>query len=105
MMVNKTKIYNLSAYVSLYGKVYDITKWIDKHPGGSDLLEWVAGSDCTNLFESYHKLQTKNILGTEKVPCVGELETHKFPPYSVDTGFYTSKLYMYSKHFRIETKR
>jgi cytochrome b involved in lipid metabolism len=74
----------------MYGKVYDITKWKTIHPGGEELLDMIAGSECTNLFESYHKVQTKKILGTEKVPCVGELTSYKFPPYTGNTGFYTS---------------
>ena len=36
------------------GKEYDLTKWVDKHPGGRYLLEITKGTDCTELYESYH---------------------------------------------------
>eukprot|EP01080_Neovahlkampfia_damariscottae_P002028 gene2028-1535_t len=88
------------AYVSLYGKVYDITEWKKIHPGGEYLLDWAAGSEITNLFESYHKISSKNYLGTEKVPCVGELSTQKFPAYTVDTGFYTKLRENVEKYFK-----
>lgn len=37
----------------MYNKVYDITKFIDKHPGG-DIVRLCAGRDGTDLMESYH---------------------------------------------------
>ena len=58
--------------------------------GGADLINYVAGKEITYLFESYHKLESKNMLGTEKCPCVGEIESYRFPPYTKETGFYTS---------------
>jgi hypothetical protein len=39
------------------------------------------GMDITNLFESYHKTDSIKLFGTEKVPQVGILITHKYPPY------------------------
>jgi hypothetical protein len=44
------------------------------------------------LFESYHKLDSVKVFGTEKVPCVGELETYRFPIFQPEkeTGFYHS---------------
>ena len=39
----------------LYGNKYDLTDFIDQHPGGRDILELVKSSnDITPLFESYH---------------------------------------------------
>ena len=32
------------------GKVYDITRYQDFHPGGRDKLFLGAGKDCTKLF-------------------------------------------------------
>jgi hypothetical protein len=48
----------------------------------------MAGRESTNVFESYHKLNTKNYLGTENVKLIGELTTTKFPLYSKPSGFY-----------------
>ncbi len=42
------------AWVVLRGLVYDITKFLDHHPGGVTILEQVFGEDCTELFDDYH---------------------------------------------------
>lgn len=34
----------------LNGKVYDITLYLDYHPGGAEKLMLGAGKDCTKLF-------------------------------------------------------
>ncbi len=36
------------------GVAYDLTKYIERHPGGSWLINLAIGRDCTALFESYH---------------------------------------------------
>jgi fatty acid desaturase len=43
------------------GKVYDVTSWVPKHPGGS-LIYVKAGYECTQLFESYHPLYVSKML-------------------------------------------
>eukprot|EP00897_Mesotaenium_endlicherianum_P005034 jgi/Mesen1/4559/ME000232S03817 len=43
------------------GKVYDVTSWVPKHPGGS-LIYVNAGRECTQLFESYHPLYVSKML-------------------------------------------
>ena len=35
-------------------QVYDITDFLDKHPGGRELINLAVGRDATILFESYH---------------------------------------------------
>lgn len=40
---------------NLYGKKYDLSRFADYHPGGSEIIEYTRGlGDCTALFESYH---------------------------------------------------
>ena len=34
-------------WIILYGKVYNVTSWLDKHPGGAQLLLNHAGEDAT----------------------------------------------------------
>ncbi|KAL9658435.1 hypothetical protein ABK040_005979 [Willaertia magna] len=54
------------------GKVYDITQFLDYHPGGVDILikPTVAGNDSTALFDKYHSfvnidfLLEKFVIGT-----------------------------------------
>eukprot|EP00607_Mallomonas_marina_P006447 CAMPEP_0182428538 /NCGR_PEP_ID=MMETSP1167-20130531/23099_1 /TAXON_ID=2988 /ORGANISM="Mallomonas Sp, Strain CCMP3275" /LENGTH=132 /DNA_ID=CAMNT_0024611495 /DNA_START=225 /DNA_END=623 /DNA_ORIENTATION=- len=43
------------AWVSYKGKVYNITQYLDYHPGGLKILLDVAGKDCTALVLKYHK--------------------------------------------------
>ena len=37
-------------------QVYDVSGFIERHPGGVDQLMLGAGRDITSLFESYHDL-------------------------------------------------
>ena len=38
-------------WMSINGKVYDVTKFIDEHPGGEEVLLENAGMDATEPFE------------------------------------------------------
>ncbi|KAK1544030.1 cytochrome b5 [Colletotrichum paranaense] len=38
-------------WISIRGRVYDVTKYADDHPGGIEVLKDVAGSDGTESFE------------------------------------------------------
>lgn len=40
-----------SCWLSIHGKVYDITKYLDEHPGGEDVMLEVAGE---HLFHCTH---------------------------------------------------
>lgn len=41
--------------VNIHGKIYDLERFADRHPGGRSILELCAEeADCTGLFESYH---------------------------------------------------
>jgi predicted heme/steroid binding protein len=39
-----------NAWVIVDGVVYDVTGWIEEHPGGPDLLAKRAGQDVTETF-------------------------------------------------------
>ncbi|GFT95664.1 hypothetical protein NPIL_95601 [Nephila pilipes] len=43
------------AWISLRGKVYNITHYLDYHPGGEDELMRGAGKDATDLFNQVHR--------------------------------------------------
>eukprot|EP00005_Dracoamoeba_jomungandri_P005487 CAMPEP_0174260396 /NCGR_PEP_ID=MMETSP0439-20130205/9681_1 /TAXON_ID=0 /ORGANISM="Stereomyxa ramosa, Strain Chinc5" /LENGTH=468 /DNA_ID=CAMNT_0015344631 /DNA_START=71 /DNA_END=1477 /DNA_ORIENTATION=+ len=87
------------AWVAVRGKVYDITQWIPQHPGGTHILKMMAGRDITYIFDSYHKLATVNMLGTAKVPYVGELENNEFPLFE-DSDFYDDLRGRVEKYFK-----
>lgn len=38
-------------WIAVSGKVYDITKFLDDHPGGPEIITDVAGQDATDEFE------------------------------------------------------
>ena len=43
------------AWVGFRGKVYNLTPYIHFHPGGAKILEQAFGTDCTALFDKFHK--------------------------------------------------
>jgi cytochrome b involved in lipid metabolism len=44
----------------IYNKSYDLTSFLDKHPGGKDiLLKTKDQKDVTALFETYHAFADK----------------------------------------------
>lgn len=43
-----------SCYTTVRGKVYDLTSFINQHPGGSDKIMQICGVDGTNAFVDQH---------------------------------------------------
>ncbi|EIE25832.1 cytochrome b5, partial [Coccomyxa subellipsoidea C-169] len=50
------------AWTVLRGKVYNITPYINFHPGGADWIMKGAGMDCTALFNKYHAWVNSDML-------------------------------------------
>ncbi len=48
-----------SCYTTIGGKVYDITSYIPRHPGGESKIMKICGKDGTSLFEDQHGGQPK----------------------------------------------
>jgi len=43
-----------NAWISINGKVYDVTKFADEHPGGKKILLKVAGKDASAEYAKFH---------------------------------------------------
>ena len=74
---------------NLYGNRYDLTNFLDKHPGGRRILELSRSNrDLTPLFESYHSMSNieniKKMLNKYYVDDKGAEVTYKFE----ENGFY-----------------
>ena len=54
---------------SIYkGAVYDITMYVNCHPGGTKMLEKVYGKDMTGLFNRFHGyMNIDNVIGPLKI--------------------------------------
>ena len=72
-------------WIVIHGKVYDVTEWVPRHPGG-DLICVGAGGDCTSAWESYHpsSLIEKGIAAKFLIGEVRDYEEF----YSWDGDFY-----------------
>ena len=46
-------------FTVISGKVYDLTKWIKSHPGGSGAILSLCGTDGTSEFNAMHRNQSK----------------------------------------------
>jgi cytochrome b involved in lipid metabolism len=44
-----------SCWAAVNGKVYDLTKWINKHPGGQNRIVGMCGKDASSAFQGQHK--------------------------------------------------
>lgn len=43
-----------SCWAVMDDTVYDLTEWIDQHPGGAERIEQLCGTDATEAFEDQH---------------------------------------------------
>ena len=48
-------------WVIVRGGVYDVTRFVPKHPGGN-MIYVKAGGECTALFDSYHPERARAVL-------------------------------------------
>merc|ERR1719326_2686210 len=48
---NKSRGEDRSIWMVIHDKVYDVTKFLDEHPGGEEILIENAGTDSTEAFE------------------------------------------------------
>ena len=71
----------------IHGKVYDLTDFVPKHPGGEIIYDG-AGGDCTPMWESYHPLKLALAKPPDKY-CIGYVRDYN-DFYSWDGDFYNT---------------
>merc|ERR1712039_1047319 len=54
-------------WVGLYGNIYDLTDYIDEHPGGAEAITDVAGIDGTEHFAAVHNRELLDSMGFEPI--------------------------------------
>ncbi|KAH6720501.1 cytochrome b5-like heme/steroid binding domain-containing protein [Leptodontidium sp. 2 PMI_412] len=60
-------------YIIIDESVYDVTSFVDEHPGGAKILKRVAGKDATKQFWKYHNESVlKKYSEKLKIGTVGE---------------------------------
>ncbi|CAG8615962.1 4596_t:CDS:10 [Cetraspora pellucida] len=86
------------AYVAVRGNVYDITNFIERHPGGDDILLLAAGRDITQAFETYHELGKPDVV--LKKFFVGTLVTNELPIFPEPSEFHRAMKKNVEEYFR-----
>ncbi|KAG9151917.1 hypothetical protein Leryth_002191 [Lithospermum erythrorhizon] len=60
-------------WIVIHGKVYDVSSYLDEHPGGDDVLLEATGRDATDEFEDAgHSKSARELMAQY---CIGELDT------------------------------
>uniref|UniRef100_A0A915EQ05 Cytochrome b5 n=1 Tax=Ditylenchus dipsaci TaxID=166011 RepID=A0A915EQ05_9BILA len=73
---------NSSAWIIIGNKVYDVTKFLDEHPGGCEVLLEKAGEDRTEAFEDIgHSTDAREM---KEQFLVGEIVEDEQWKYSYD---------------------
>lgn len=94
-------------WVAMDGKVYDVTSWLPKHPGGQDVLLLSAGRDVTNLFESYHPFSGDTPFQILKKYYVCDISDTELPRYTTKSPLYDTlrkRVGDYFKQNKIDSK-
>ncbi|KHJ86845.1 putative cytochrome b5 [Oesophagostomum dentatum] len=79
---------NKSVWFVIGNKVYDVTKFLDEHPGGCEVLLEQAGGDATEAFEDVgHSTDARQM---KEEYFVGDLVKEDHQTYSYDKKTWTS---------------
>ncbi|XP_047147184.1 cytochrome b5 [Vigna umbellata] len=70
-------------WILVGGKVYDVTQYLDDHPGGDDVILAATGKDATEDFEDAgHSKSARELM---EQYCIGELDPS--PPVSTKHSY------------------
>tara|TARA_R110002050_G_scaffold68219_2_gene148024 strand:+ start:327 stop:593 length:267 start_codon:yes stop_codon:yes gene_type:complete len=60
-------------WIIIQGRVYDLSSWITKHPGGVAVILPFAGRDATKRFENAHDWAMSPAWEQKENLCIGKL--------------------------------
>lgn len=67
-----------SCWVSIHNKVYDVTNFLDEHPGGDQVVLDVGGTFATEAFEDVgHSIDARDLLNQFYVGELAEKDQEK----------------------------
>ena len=89
-----------SAWVYVDDTVYDVTSFIDRHPGGRDMILLMAGRDITDLFRTYHPFTDSPMKVIQQFK-IGKLKGRsELPIFQPDSGFYKECRLQIGRYFK-----
>lgn len=65
-----------SLWLVIDGKVYDVTSFLEEHPGGKKPFLKYAGKDCTNKFNSVVDHMENENIELIKTFCIGSVKSN-----------------------------
>ena len=99
-----------SCWITIRGKVYDVTTFLQEHPGGASVLLENAGKDASNAFASVgHSNKALTMMEKYAVGVVSQRKVNIPEPQPIEAEFIGNtnvkyeygRLYYYSVEFRI----
>ncbi|KAI9106183.1 delta5 fatty acid desaturase [Phlyctochytrium arcticum] len=90
------------ALLAVRGNIYDVTSFIDRHPGGKDILLMSAGRDVTQVFETYHDEKALATLNKFKIGRLADKGT--LPTFPEPSAFQLTLRHRIAKYFK-DTKQ
>ncbi|XP_054840625.1 cytochrome b5 [Eublepharis macularius] len=79
-----------STWIILHRRVYDLTKFLEEHPGGEEVLREQAGGDATENFEDVgHSTDARELSDTF---IIGELHPDDWDKIEKPTDSYVSSV-------------
>ncbi|XP_054808941.1 cytochrome b5 isoform X1 [Prosopis cineraria] len=90
-------ILKCSLFLTMFAYVYDVTSYLDDHPGGDEVVLLATGKDATDEFEDAGHSQSAREL-MEKF-CIGEVDPS--PPVSSknQAAIYSEKFLQLTKQY------
>lgn len=83
-------------WIVVNGRVYDITRYIPMHPGGSGIIEPYCGRDATDIFYNIHSSAAISLLEKYYIGDVGgeasiHVSKHSAPTQNTSRDYYTKE--------------